>query len=76
MDAKNGSHSICEAVNTISSIELIKSPVKTHRDHDCVARHNLDLTIRSNVELQDVLDTDVAVLTTSLSLSQLSMAAK
>jgi len=63
VDSEHGSHSVRELSDTISLIELLESPFEANREHDSIPRVDKESALWLNPELQEVLDTDISVLT-------------
>ena len=76
MDAECGRHPIGEVVDSVCSVELLESPLEAHRDHDCVAGDDFDLAVGRDVELEEVLDAHVSVLSAAFGLGQLGIASR
>ena len=76
MHTEHSRHPVHEIVNAISRVEFLQGPVETHTDHDSVLGDNSDLTLWHDVELKEILDTDISVLSATCRLGQLTVSAR
>jgi hypothetical protein len=69
MDTKGTSNSIHESGGTTSLEELLEGPLHSDHSLNSVSRFDVESTALSDIELENVLDTDVSVFTTELLLN-------